>query len=424
MLSHAAVLPLETLDPAAGDGDLAWLDRAVGDARVVALGESAHYNHESLLLRHRLLRYLVERHGFRAYAMESGFAEGRRTDDWVRGGGDPLGDVQANGLTSLMGLWTEIRAQLEWLREHNASAAEPVGFAGIDLPGSMVSLLPGLEAVLAYLARADPGYTGGQALREAAAFAAPSAFSAPAAMAGYQALPEATRDALTAGLADLTERLRSRPADSDDYDRVRRILETTVVLDGLARSMARGDHEAMMRDRDAAMADTVEWVLGRAGRVVVAAHNGHILRCPVALPGLPPLTMMGAHLAGRLGAGYLSIGTTTGSGWTLNTGPGFYAGELFTEQGPPEPGSLDALLAASHDGPFAVDLRTLSPADAAALAGASRQRFGPHYSELNACDAYDVLVHLPRVTPAEPDKDALAYAPAEVREAFARLVAG
>ncbi|MGH2887976.1 MAG: erythromycin esterase family protein, partial [Solirubrobacteraceae bacterium] len=75
-LSGEAVRPLATLDPDAPLDDLDWLGEAVGDARVVAIGESAHYSREFLLLRHRLLRYLVERHGFGAYALESGFPEG------------------------------------------------------------------------------------------------------------------------------------------------------------------------------------------------------------------------------------------------------------------------------------------------------------------------------------------------------------
>ena len=157
-LSDEAVIPLTTLDPDRPPDDLAWLDKAIGDARVVAIGESAHYNRESYQLRHRLLRYLVERHGFSAYAMESGFVEGWLTDSWVRDGeestGDPeqLSHVMANGITSLMGLWTEMRTHLEWMRQHNRTASHPVGFYGIDLPGSIVSPLPGLDAVTAYLA--------------------------------------------------------------------------------------------------------------------------------------------------------------------------------------------------------------------------------------------------------------------------------
>jgi hypothetical protein len=41
----------------------------------------------------------------------------------------------ANGMTSLMGLWTQMRAQLEWIRQHNRTAAHPVGFYGKYPPG-------------------------------------------------------------------------------------------------------------------------------------------------------------------------------------------------------------------------------------------------------------------------------------------------
>jgi len=70
-LSDEAVITLTTLDPTGPLDDLAWLDEAISDARVVAIDESAHYNHEPYQLRHRLLHYLVERHGFSAYAMGS-----------------------------------------------------------------------------------------------------------------------------------------------------------------------------------------------------------------------------------------------------------------------------------------------------------------------------------------------------------------
>ena len=85
-LTGAAVQPMTTLDPEAPLDDLDWLDEVIGDARVVAIGESSHYNAENFQLHHRVLRYLVERHGFSAYAKESGFTEGWLVDAWVRGG--------------------------------------------------------------------------------------------------------------------------------------------------------------------------------------------------------------------------------------------------------------------------------------------------------------------------------------------------
>ncbi|PPK67602.1 erythromycin esterase family protein [Actinokineospora auranticolor] len=420
-MSAAAVRPLRTLDPTAPLDDLDWLDAAIGDARVVAIGESAHYNTESYQLRHRLLRYLVERHGFGAYAMESGFTEGWRADAWVHGAPDRLGGVMGDGMTSLMLLWEPMRAQLEWMRTRS------VGYYGIDLGGSNVSLLPGLDAVTAYLADADPEFTVDPHLRDTAAiFAPPSAFSAPSAVAAYADLTPDTRDALTAGLATLAAHLIGRRLDYqrrttvDAYNRALRSLRLVLTLDSVIRAIARGDLRTAMLNRDAAMADTVEWILRREGRVVLGAHNGHIQRWPCPLPGMAPMTPMGMHLAERLGEDYRVIGTTTGTGQTLTTSPDFYRGKIFSDLGPPQPGSLDALMEACYDSPFATDLRTLPPTDVATVAAATCQRHGTHYADLDPLAAYDVIVHLPRVTGAEPDKDALAHSPDEVRQAFSR----
>ena len=242
----------------------------------------------------------------------------------------------ANGITSLMGLWTEMRTHLEWMRQHNRTASHPVGFYGIDLPGSIVSPLPGLDAVTAYLAAADPEFRIDPRLREtASAFAATSAFSAPATISAYGELAPERKDALTASLADLTARMTGRRLDYlrrttvDAYERALRSLSITITLDAIARELSRGNRHGMMLYRDATMADTVEWILRRERRIVVAAHNGHIQRYPVTFPGMPPTTMMGMHLADRLGKDYLVIGTTTATGQTLNTSADFYAGKLF-----------------------------------------------------------------------------------------------
>jgi erythromycin esterase len=328
---------------------------------------------------------------------------------------------------SSVGSWrTPIRDQLEWLRQHNSMATHPVGYYGIDMPGSMASPLPGLDAVLAYLADADPEFTPDPGIRAtAAAFAAPSAFAGPAAVSGYRSTPPEARDALTAGLADLVARMAARRLEYlrlttvDAYRRAFRSLAVTVTLDAMFRDLTRGDQRGMMLDRDATIADTVEWILCGEDRIVLAAHNGHVQRWPGTVRGLPPVTTMGMHLADRLGGAYLVIGTTSGTGQTLNTAPDFYAGTLFTHLDPPRPGSLDALLAASHDGPFATDLRRLSPTDTAVVAAVTEQRYGTSYVNMNPLAAFDIVVHLPHVSAAEIDDDAISYASDDVRDALA-----
>jgi erythromycin esterase len=99
----------------------------------------------------------------------------------------------------------------------------------------------------------------------------------------------------------------------DSYERALRCLDVTVALDALWRASALGDRHEMMVARDATIADSVEWILRRERRVVLGAHNAHIQRWPADLPGMAPATTMGAHLADRLGRGYVVIGATSGT---------------------------------------------------------------------------------------------------------------
>lgn len=165
------------------------------------------------------------------------------------------------------------------------------------------------------------------------------------------------------------------------------------------------------------MAQIVEWIMDRHDRIVVAAHNGHINRW-AAISGMPAWTPMGMHLADRLGDGYLAIGTTRGTGRTVATGPDIAAGKLFTELEAPRAGSQDAIMAASHHGPFAVDLRRLSPADATSLRAIRPQRVGSFYYDTNPLQAFDVLVHLPHIDLADPDLSAVAHSPDDIQQAF------
>lgn len=423
-LDDAALIALSTLDPAAPLDDLEWLDEAIGEARVVAIGESAHGNREFYQLRHRFLRYLVERHGFDAYALESGFVEGWRVNDWVNGGADQLSQVQANGITFSMGFCIQMRDHLEWMREHNRNTGQSVSFYGIDLPGSCLSLLPGIDALIDYLQQADPGFDVDPTIRRrAASWARTSELLAPASFAAYKALTPANRNALTAGLAELAARMNCRHLDYCKrtgiaaYSRALQSLKVTISLDAAIRDLTR-DPKGETNIRDAAMAQSVEWILDRHDRIVVAAHNGHVQRCPAHVPGVPAWTPMGMHLADRLGTEYLVIGTTCGIGCTPVPRSDSRDGKLSEQLEAPRAGSLDAVMADSHPGPFAVDLRGLSPTDTTSLRAISEQRIGSLYCDTDPSQAFDIIVYVPEVTLADPDPSAIAHLPSDVQQAF------
>ena len=87
--SHEAV-PLVTVDPNPALDDFVALRPSIGDARIVGLGESVHGASELLTLKHRTLRFLVERMGFRSVAWEEDWTTGLEIDRYIRTG---KGDV-------------------------------------------------------------------------------------------------------------------------------------------------------------------------------------------------------------------------------------------------------------------------------------------------------------------------------------------
>ena len=75
-------------------------------------------------------------------------------------------------------------------------------------------------------------------------------------------------------------------------------------------------------------------------------------------------------------------------------------------------------MAASHHGPFAVDLRRLSPADATTLRDISQQRMAHLYCNTSPLEAFDVVVHLPQINLADPDLSAFAHTPEDIQQAL------
>src|SRR5262249_43253559 len=159
--SDAPLFPLATIDPGVTAlDDLAPLARLIGDdVRVVAIGESAHAAHEFYALRHRLVRFLVERMNFTAPVWESGFPQAFLIDDYIHNKQHDRQRVQIDGMTMHMGRCQEMGDLLDWLRRHNATATSgSVRFYGLDLPGSVASVRPALEVPAAYVESVDPGF--------------------------------------------------------------------------------------------------------------------------------------------------------------------------------------------------------------------------------------------------------------------------
>src|SRR6266508_2017055 len=106
-----------TLDLDAPFDDLGPLTDRVRDATVVALGSAVRHSHELSTLTHRVMRFLIEQHGFRSLALEGDEAGSINLDTYVRTGeGDPLAI-----LAGARPFWrfAEILQAVRWIRARN-----------------------------------------------------------------------------------------------------------------------------------------------------------------------------------------------------------------------------------------------------------------------------------------------------------------
>lgn len=156
----------------------------------------------------------------------------------------------------------------------------------------------------------------------------------------------------------------------------------------MLRAQAAGDFA--LNVRDAAMAETVDWVRAQGHeRVVVAAANTHIQRV------FPGLRVLGSHLAEQLGDDYVAIGLTAygGATPTRRPAPDAPAGAetVTVPLDPPVPGSVEDFLGPR---PAIADLRPLR-----GRPGPDRIRLLDSYLEVPVADAFDVVVSIPEITP-------------------------
>ncbi|WP_117208585.1 erythromycin esterase family protein [Allorhizocola rhizosphaerae] len=384
--------PLEELEP---------VRRMIGDARVVAIGESSHHVREFFQVRHRLLRFLVERCGFTVYALEAPFSEGRVLADWLEAGPGAVERVAAEGIAMSLGDAPEVYEALTWLRAHNQRRPESsVRYAGADVPGSLGSPLPALEEVSTYLRDIDGDALVplGRARAVVEKFHQDLPF---ATMMAYSAVSEPDRETLTAALSELLarmERLASRQRNlgrAAEHALATHHLRGAWYIDQLHRSQLTEGIEVASTFRDLYMAETVLRLLAETpgNRIVFAAHNWHIQRAPAPHDNGADLFPAGYHLAAALGDDYRAIGVTAGQGQTaVSDVEALVQGAFPFREAPlppPEDDSLESAFPLDRMCTIA-DLRAAS-ATVADAATYRRMRMADYFLDQSAFHAYDAV---------------------------------
>ena len=341
---EALSIPFRTVEPDDSDvSDLAPFRRIVGDARVVAVGESAHGIHEFYRIKDRLFRYLVSELGFTAFVLESGFAEALAVNEWIMGGPGNIDDIAPAGVCYSFDT-EDLRDQFRWMRAWNTTHDRKVRFYGLDVPGSGTKPLPAIQACLNRLA---PSPSDIELLRRAELG---DRFQVPI---FYGDLSQAERDGLWQGVSGLAARAEAAQDDialrcARGVDVIRPAIEGE-----LGGRLTPGDNP-----RDAFMADTVQWILQREKRIMISAHNAHIMKRD--LMGMP---VLGTYLDPALESDMVIIGTTFAEGKVIRVNklidPKNWTIELAPLSSPPQ-GTLDAAMDVASSDLHLVDIRQLS----------------------------------------------------------------
>jgi erythromycin esterase len=139
----------QTADPVEKNDGLSFLKKMVGDAKIVSLGEGTHGTHEFLTMKHRIIKYLVEKMGFTVFAIEANMPEARNVNKYVLNGiGNPK-DVLAG-----LYFWTwntqEVLDMLKWMRDYNSSKKGRIEFWGFDMQFPNVAIQNTLDFLQKY----------------------------------------------------------------------------------------------------------------------------------------------------------------------------------------------------------------------------------------------------------------------------------
>lgn len=322
--------------------DLAYVDRIVGDAQVVALGESTHGTSEFFSVKHRLVQHLVRRGGFTVFALEANQRAVERMDAWVQGGPGTARDA----LAAVFAVWNteEMITLLEWMRAHNATAAHRVRVVGYDMQDHRAPA----DSLLAFLALTEPGY-GESVAQRTAAYRASLSYATPQSAQTDRRRWHATAGSIVTEMRARRSGWLARARTATDSQRV----EAAVHDADLFRQAALLNVTLASPDRDSLMAANLDWLLRgphrgshRGSRTIVWAHDVHVSRGGDARRSFNGGAQMGAHVARTYGHDYRAFSLLTREGDYTAT-RSFTDHTLISARGFPAPrGSVEAMLGA------------------------------------------------------------------------------
>jgi erythromycin esterase len=260
------VTPCTSALPNADPSELKVLDE-LANARILGLGEATHGTKEFFQMKHRIFKYMVEKHGFKIFGFEADMGECIYIDRFICNNEGTI-----DGVMNKMHFWTwktqEVKELILWMRDYNRNKApaDKIHLLGVDCQAKTYNK----DLILEYLGRFDSSYPQYLVLIlyeiNAMDFTAIKTYS-------YDQVNQLkTRcDSVINYFSENRDRLIARSGEFE-YNLIQRLtLQTKQIIDVYASTG--------YNYRDKYMAENSVWlsnsIMGET-KVVLWAHNGHV----------------------------------------------------------------------------------------------------------------------------------------------------
>ncbi|MEZ4962130.1 MAG: erythromycin esterase family protein [Saprospiraceae bacterium] len=307
--------PFKTCKPSpigekADFSDLEFFRQAVGEAKVIALGEATHGTSEFFQLKHRLLQYAVEVLNVRVFAIEANQLEVEKINRYVCGGEGTAEQV----IKVMFRVWNteEMLTLIEWLRAYNLqNPRQMVEFVGFDLQDPSLPM----DSLSHFIGDVEPAL---QALVDSLQRNYREAWRAqyyPQAADSIRLIWKENAEQILALVSSKKQTWQEKAKTAASKKRLEWALQNARVV-VQAADIA---YSQIVSARDTFMAENIRWIQSQRPletRIIVWAHDSHIARSdsPDFRYNYHQGESMGKYLSRMYGSDYRAFGLFTYGG--------------------------------------------------------------------------------------------------------------